>query len=56
MVHDSHIVRAIGTSSWATVDQANYKLQAQTNGLTIYVRAILKSEAWPTVVQLKRKP
>ena len=25
-----------------------------TNGLKLYVRAVIESEAWPTVVQLKR--
>ena len=37
------------------VGPANHKLQAPTNRLTIYVRAVIKYAAWSTVVQ-KRKP
>ena len=44
------------TSSWATVGPAKDKHQAPTNGLKLYVKAVFKSEAWPTVMQLKRKP
>ena len=36
--------------------QANDKHQAPTNGLKFYVKVDIKSEAWPIVVQLKRKP
>ena len=35
---------------------ATDKHQAPTHQLKIYVSAVLESEAWPTVVQLKRKP
>ena len=38
------------------VGHANDKHQAPTNVVMLYVRAIIKSEASPTVVQLKRKP
>ena len=38
------------------VDPAKDKHQAPTNGLKLYVRVVIKSEAWPTVVQLKMKP
>ena len=34
---------------------ANDKHQGPTNGLKLYVKAVIESEAWPTVVQLKRK-
>ena len=44
------------TSSWATVGPATDKHQAPTLRLKVYVRAVIESEAWPTVVQLKRKP
>ena len=44
------------TSSWATVGPATDKHQAPTHLLKLYVRAVIESEAWPTVVQLKRKP
>ena len=39
-----------------TVGSAKDKHQTQTNGLKLYVSAVIKSEVWPTVVQLKRKP
>ena len=38
------------------VGLATDKHQAPTHQLKFYVKAIIKSEAWPTVVQLKRKP
>ena len=38
------------------VGPAKYKHQAQTNGLKLYVSAVIESEAWPTLVQVKRKP
>ena len=38
------------------VGPATDKHQAPTHGLKLYVRAIIESEAWPTVVQLKSKP
>ena len=41
--HDSQIVRA----------KENLKL---SHGGLHYVRAVIESEAWPTVMQLKRKP
>ena len=44
------------TSSWATVGPATDKHQAPTHRLKFYVRAVIESEAWPTIVQLKRKP
>ena len=53
---DSQIVRAKENSSWATVGPATDKHQAPTHRLKLYVRAVLESEAWPTVMQLKRKP
>ena len=53
--HDSQIVRA-KEKSWATVGPATYKHPAPTHRLKLYVRAVIESEAWPTVVQLKRKP
>ena len=49
--HDSLIVRAKETSSWATVGPATDKHQAQTHRLKFYVRAVIESEAWPTVLQ-----
>ena len=54
--HDSQIVRAKETSSWATVGPATDKHQAPTHQLKLYARAVIESVAWPTVVQLKRKP
>ena len=54
--HDSEIVIAKKPSSWATVGPVNDKHQAPTNGENLYVSVVIKSEAWPTVVQLKRKP
>ena len=54
--HDSQIVRAKETLKLTTVGEANNKHQAPTNGLKLYVRAVIKSEACPTFVQLKRKP
>ena len=54
---DSQIVRAIeNPSSWARVGPTTAKHQAPTNRLNIYIRAVIESEAWPTIVQLKRKP
>ena len=44
------------TSSWATVGPATDKHQAPTHQLKLHVRAVIESEAWPTVMQLKRKP
>ena len=44
------------TSSWATVGQATDKHQAPAHQLKLYIRVIIESEAWPTVVHLKRKP
>ena len=44
------------TSSWATVGPDTDKHQAPTHRLKLYVRAVIESEAWPTVVQLKKKP
>ena len=44
------------TSSWATVGPATAKHQAPTHQLKLYVKTVIESEAWPTVVQLKRKP
>ena len=38
------------TSSWATVGPATDKHQAPTQRLKVYVTAVIKSEAWPTVV------
>ena len=44
MDHDAQIVRA-KENSWATVSPAD--------PLILYVRAVIESFAWPTVVQLK---
>ena len=41
------------TWSWTTVGPATAKHQAPTNRLKLYVRAIIESEAWPNIVQLK---
>ena len=49
MAHDSQIVRAEETSSWATVGQAIDKHPAPTHRLKRYVRFNIESEAWPTV-------
>ena len=38
------------------VGPAKYKLMVSTNWLQFYIRAVIESEAWSTVVQLKRKP
>ena len=38
------------------VDPAKDKHQAPTKGLKLYVMAVIECEAWPTIVQLKRKP
>ena len=55
--HDSLSVSELKkTSSWASVGPATDKHQAPTHRLKLYVRAVIESEAWPTVVQLKRKP
>ena len=43
-------------SSWAKVDPTKDKHRASSDILNRYVRAIIESEAWPTVSQLKRKP
>ena len=37
------------------VGPATDKHQAPTHQLKLYVRAVIESEAWATVVQLKRK-
>ena len=44
------------TSSWAMVGPVKDKHQAPTNGLKLYVKDVVESEALLTVVQLKRKP
>ena len=54
--HDSQIVRAKETSSVASVGPVKDEHQAPTHWLKLYVTADIESEAWPTVVQLKRKP
>ena len=65
MAHDSQIARAkknlklsyCQVEFWSTaVGPANEKHQTSTNGLKLYVRDVIESEACPTVVQLKRKP
>ena len=38
------------TSSWATVGPVKDKHQELTNRLKFYARAIIESDAWPTVV------
>ena len=38
------------TSSWAMVVTASDKHQAQTHRLKLYVRAVIESVAWLTVV------
>ena len=52
MAHGPHIVRAKETLNLSAKD----KHQAPNNGLKLYVTAVVESEAWPTVVQIKRKP
>ena len=54
--HDLLIVRAKEHLKLATVGPATDKHQAPTHKLKLYIRAVIESEAWPTVVQLKRKP
>ena len=56
--HDSQIVRAKENLklSWAMVGPATAKHQAPTHWLKLNVRAIIESEAWPNIMQLKRKP
>ena len=44
MTHESQIVRAKETSSWAMVDSAKEKHQAPTNELKVNVRAVSESE------------
>ena len=44
------------TSRWVNVGQAKDKHQAPTHRWKLYVKAVLWSETWPTVVQVKRKP
>ena len=44
------------TSIWTTVGLATDKHHAPTDRLKLYVRDVIESEAWPTVVQLKNKP
>ena len=55
MAHDSQIVRAKGNLKLRYVGPANDKHQAPTNGLKLYVSAVIDSEDWPTVVKLKSK-
>ena len=38
------------------VGPATAKHQAPMHRLKLYVRAVIEPEAWPTMVQLKRKP
>ena len=54
MARDSQIVRA--KENLKLSHPATDTYQAPTHRLKLYVRAIIESEAWPTVVQLKRKP
>ena len=54
--HDSQIVGAKENLKLSHMDPATDKHQAPTHRLKLYVRAVIESEAWPTVVQLKRKP
>ena len=51
MAHDSQTVRAN-----ENLKLSHGKHQAPTNGLKFNVSAVIESEVWPTVVQLKRKP
>ena len=44
------------TSRLATEGPATAKHQAPTDRLKLYVRAANESEAWPTALQLNRKP
>ena len=44
------------TSNWAAVGPATDKYQSPTNPLKLYIKALIESEAWPTVVQFKSKP
>ena len=41
--------------NWATVGLVIDNHQEKTTKLNIYARAVIKSEAWPTIVQLKGK-
>ena len=50
--HGSEIVRVRENGG---ASQRQDKQQAPTNGLKLYARAAIESEAWPDVVQLKRK-
>ena len=56
MASGSQIVRAKENLKLATVGPATDKHQSPTHRLKLYVRAVIESEAWTTVVQLKRKP
>ena len=49
MAHDSQIVRAKENLKLSYGGPANDKHQALTNGLKLYVRVIIKSEAWPPI-------
>ena len=40
----------------AKVGPAKYKHQALTHRIKLYAMVVIESEAWPTVVQLNRKP
>ena len=46
--HDSQIVRATGNLKFSYGGPVKDKHQAPTNGLKLYVRAVIESEAWPT--------
>ena len=53
-VHDLQIVKV--KENLKLSDGGPSQGQALTNRLKLYTRAVIESEAWPTVVQLKRNP
>ena len=57
MAHDSQIIRATKEKHKLNYGvTAKDKHQAPTNGLKLYVRAVIESMEWPTIMHLKREP
>ena len=56
IAHDSQIVRAIENLKLSYGGLSQWQASGKTNRLKLYVRAVIKYEAWPAVVQLKRRP
>ena len=56
MAHDPQIVRAKENLKLSHGGPSQGQALAPTNGFKLYVRAVIESEAWPTVMQIKRKP